>query len=221
MTERSTDGFTNATDPSGRVIRHRLVDRLYHWLMALAVLVLMGTSFVPILGFKFQWLEIHWITGVLLAVLVVFHVVRSVVWQNWRNMVIGTADIRDIWREARHTISGGGAPPTRPGKYDSLQKLYHLAVAILVLAVIASGLLMLLKIDTPLWRRDPYWFSADAWGVIYAVHGLAAMAMVTILVIHIYFALRPDNWRFTRSMFRGWISRKEYSDHHDAERWKA
>jgi cytochrome b subunit of formate dehydrogenase len=80
---------------------------------------------------------------------------------------------------------------------------------------------MLLKIDTPLWRRNPYWFSNATWGIIYVVHGFAAMAMVTMVMIHIYFALRPDEWYLTRSMFRGWISRKEYSEHHDAERWKA
>ena len=47
------------------------------------------------------------------------------------------------------------------------------------------------------------------------------MALVTMIMIHIYFALRPDEWHLTRSMFRGWISRKEYLDHFDPKRWKA
>ena len=87
--------------------------------------------------------------------------------------------------------------------------------------MIVTGPLMLLKIDTPLWRRDPYWFSNETWGYIYVVHGYAAMAIVAAVMIHIYFALRPDEWHLTRSMFRGWISRKEYSEHFDPERWKA
>ena len=62
-----------------------------------------------------------------------------------------------------------------PGKYNGLQKLYHAGIAVLVLAIVATGLLMLLKIDTPLWRRNPYWFADYQWGVIYAAHGLAAM----------------------------------------------
>ena len=41
------------TAASGRVRRHHLVDRLYHWLMAASVLILMGTAFLPILGYKF------------------------------------------------------------------------------------------------------------------------------------------------------------------------
>jgi cytochrome b subunit of formate dehydrogenase len=221
MSELATGEWSKTSARSERVMRHRLVDRLFHWLMAISVLALMGTSILPILGVQFQWVDIHWITGVALTGLVAFHIIRAMIWQDWRNMVIWIDDIRDIWRNIRLALSGTGMPPARPGKYDPLQKLYHLAIAVLVLAVIASGLLMLLKIDTPLWRRNPYWFSNATWGIIYVVHGFAAMAMVTMVMIHIYFALRPDEWYLTRSMFRGWISRKEYSEHHDAERWKA
>ena len=34
------------------------------------------------------------------------------------------------------------------------------------------------KVDTPFWQRDPYWLSTDAWGVVYAIHGVAAMALI-------------------------------------------
>jgi cytochrome b subunit of formate dehydrogenase len=215
---RASD-ISAAGSSSSRVVRHLLVDRLYHWLMAIAVLVLMGTAFLPILGIKFHWVDIHWMTGVLLAALVLIHIVRALIWQDWRNMMVGPSDICDMWKGLRAVLGGGPSP--LPGKYNALQKSYHLAVAVLILAIVASGLLMLLKIDTPLWRRDPYWFSNDTWGVIYAVHGLGAMAMVSLVIIHIYFALRPDEWHLTRSMFRGWISRSEYSEHHDPQRWNA
>jgi thiosulfate reductase cytochrome b subunit len=146
--------------------------------------------------------------------------VRSVIWQDWRSMMIYPDDVRDIWRAMWRALAARGAAPAVPGKYDALQKLYHLGMAVLVLAVVVTGLLMLLKIDTPLWRRNPYWFGNDAWGIIYAVHGIGSMAMITMIMIHIYFALRPDEWHLLRSMFRGWISRKEYFEHHDAGRWK-
>jgi thiosulfate reductase cytochrome b subunit len=187
--------------------------------MAAAVLVLMATAFLPILGLKFQWVDIHWMTGVLLVLLVVFHIVRAIIWQDWRNMMIGPADVREIWRDFCGIV-GGARLALRSGKYDALQKLYHLAIAVLVLCTVGSGVPMLLKIDTPLWRRDPYWFSNDTWGVIYAVHGFAAMALVTMVMIHIYFALRPDEWHLTRSMIRGWITGEEFNQHYDSERWK-
>ena len=47
------------------------------------------------------------------------------------------------------------------------------------------------------------------------------MALITMVMIHIYFALRPDEWHLTRSMFRGWMTRKEYQDHFDPKRWNA
>jgi len=50
---------------------------------------------------------------------------------------------------------------------------------------------------------------------------VAAMALVTMVIIHVYFALRPDEWHLTRSMLRGWITGKEYRDHHDPRRWPA
>jgi formate dehydrogenase subunit gamma len=203
-----------------RILRHQLVDRLYHWLMAASVLILMGSAFLPIAGWKFEWVSLHWMTGIVLTLLVLIHIVRALIWQDWRAMILDGADIRDGVRSIRAAVGGGGLAPGKPGKYKILQKLYHLAVAILVLAIIASGLLMLLKIDTPFWKRNPYWFDADTWGIVYSVHGFASLAMITLVMIHIYFALRPDEWWLTRSMFRGTVSRKEYAEHCDASRWR-
>jgi formate dehydrogenase subunit gamma len=210
-----------AAAPAGRVTRHLPIDRAYHWLMAACVLALMGTAFLPIIGYKFEWLGLHWMTGVGLSALVLVHIVRAVIWQDLRAMMIDGADIRNGWRALMRLLGGNRAAPGKPGKYNVLQKLYHAAIAVLVLSVIATGLAMLLKIDTPLWRRNPYVLADYQWGWIYVVHGFAAMGLITMVMIHIYFALRPDEWRLTRSMFRGWITRREFEEHHDADRWAA
>ena len=209
-----------AAGQAERVIRHTALDRLYHWLMAICVLILMATAFLPILGIKFEWLDIHWITGVVLAALIVIHIIRALFFQDWRNMWIGLKDLREMGRDLARLFGSRIALP-KPGKYDASQKLYHLGVAVVVLSVVCSGLLMLLKIDTPLWRRNPYLFSADTWGVIYVIHGIAAMTIVAIVIIHLYFTLMPNSWYMLRAMVRGWISREEYTKHYDATRWKA
>ena len=90
-----------------------------------------------------------------------------------------------------------------------------------MLALVATGLLMLLKIDTPWWRRNPYLLADDTWALVYVVHDFAAMALVTMVMIHIYFAIRPDEWWASRAMFRGWITRREYDAHIDRARWQA
>ena len=57
---------------AGRVVRHALADRLFHWVGALCVLVLLGTAFLPIIGLKFGWVTIHWVTGLVLMAAVLF-----------------------------------------------------------------------------------------------------------------------------------------------------
>ena len=165
-----------------RVVRHRLPDRLYHWTMAAAVLTLLGTGFLPILGWKFEWVTAHWIAGLMLAALVACHIVRATVWLDFWSMVVGYDDLRSGWLAVGQALGRKGPPPLKPGKYSLLQKLYHFAITAVVLALVATGILMLLKIDTPLWRRNPYWFSDHAWGVIYAIHDLCAMSVITLLI---------------------------------------
>jgi formate dehydrogenase gamma subunit len=208
-----------AATSAERVVRHRLPDRLYHWATAAAVLTLLVTGFLPILGWKFEWVTAHWITGVVLAGLVVYHIVRATMWLDFWSMVPDFEDLRSGWRAVNEAIGRRGPAPRKPGKYSILQKAYHLLIAIVVLALVATGLLMLLKIDTPLWRRNPYWFSDHQWGVIYAIHDLCAMAVITLLMAHIYFAFRPEKAWMTWSMIRGWISLADYRTHHDPARW--
>jgi cytochrome b subunit of formate dehydrogenase len=51
--------------------------------------------------------------------------------------------------------------------------------------------------------------SADAWGVTYVLHDLAALLAVTLVMIHVYFALIPENRMYLRAMIRGWVTRQE------------
>ena len=46
------------------------------------------------------------------------------------------------------------------------------------------------------------------------------MAMITLIMAHVYFAVWPEKLWMTRSMFHGWISREDYLRHHDPQRWQ-
>lgn len=211
-------GHTHPTAPpdaidTTRIQRHALIDRVYHWIVAGSVLVALCTAFLPIIGVKFAWLNIHWPAGIVLTLCVLFHIIRAPFRTDWRTMRPEPRDVVEFAADMR-------GHPIPAGKYTGAQKFFHLGIALLLLCMIASGLLMLLKIDTPFWRRDPYWFEPDQWGVIYAAHGLAAMAVLAMVMLHLYFALRPAEWHLLRSMLRGWISGAEYRRHHDTARWK-
>ena len=203
-----------------RVVRHKGVDRLYHWLMAACVLTLIITSFAPILDWKFQWVTAHWISGALLSALVLAHIIRATLFQDVWAMIITPADFSITWQNIRKTFGGLTGEARKPGKFTLMQKAYHLAVGGLVLILAATGLTMFAKIDTTLWQRNPYILDAETWGYIYALHGLGAMALLAIVAVHIYFGVRPDKWFVNRSMFTGDMARRDYLAHHDEQRWK-
>jgi cytochrome b subunit of formate dehydrogenase len=57
------------------------------------------------------------------------------------------------------------------------------------------------------------------WGMIYVLHGLAGVALVALIMMHIYFGLRPEKRPITMSMILGWMSREFYLEEHDPRRW--
>jgi cytochrome b subunit of formate dehydrogenase len=202
------------------VLRHALADRVFHWLTAASVLTLLGTAFLPILGFKFDWVMMHWVSGLVLIAAVLFHVVRALIWQNWRTVMIYVADARELATVVRATLRRGGGAPAKPGKYSFAQKLIHFGFTLVVLAAAVTGALMLAHVETPWWRPNPYLLRDATWGVVYVVHDLAALALITMVMTHVYFALRPEKLLFTRAMILGWITRREYEEHHDPKRWQ-
>ena len=62
--------------PQNRLIRHHLFDRLFHWLLAISIFILLFTGLLPQFDIDFNWVELHWITGIVLTVLVAIHIVR-------------------------------------------------------------------------------------------------------------------------------------------------
>jgi cytochrome b subunit of formate dehydrogenase len=64
-------------------------------------------------------------------------------------------------------------------------------------------------------------FGDMTWGLTYLLHGLAGVSLIMLIMIHIYFALRPEKLVITKSMVFGTLDREHYTQHHDPERWAA
>ena len=180
----------------------------------------MASAFLPILGLTFSWVGIHWVTGLVLIAAVLFHILRVLFKQGLRAMWIGGRDFGDATAIVKATLQRDAREVPKPGKYSFAQKLIHHAFALVVLTGVGTGGAMLVRIDTPWWKRNPYLLSDGTWGVVYVLHGLVALILITMVMLHIYFALRPEKLLFTRAMLRGWITRAEYSEHHDPQRWQ-
>lgn len=202
-----------------RVQRHTVGARLFHWSMSAAMLVLLVTAFVPVLGLQFDWVPLHWIAGLVLVATVVYHVIHALGWQDFWSMWMSRQDVREGMAEMKHALKPSAPAPPRPGKYPFDHKLYHHMVTVVTVGVVATGLLMMLRIDTPFWDQNPYVLSDAAWGVTYVVHGLTGVALIGLVTAHVYFAIRPERRWITWSMVRGWIDREDYLAHHDPERW--
>ena len=66
------------------------------------------------------------------------------------------------------------------------------AFSVVVLTAVITGVLMMLKIDNPFVERDPYFFSSSVWGIIYVLHDAASLFLVTMIMLHVYFGIRPE-----------------------------
>lgn len=215
-----TSAHVRAADVPAKVVRHAFADRVFHWLTAVSVLVLLATAYLPILGVKFDWVAIHWIAGLVLIVAVLFHMVRGLFWQDWRTVMIYRPDVREAAAIVRGTLrhSADGVP--KPGKYSFAQKLVHFFFTLVVLTAAVTGALMLAHVDTPWWRPNAYLLRDATWGIVYVLHDLAALLLITMVITHIYFGLRPEKLLFLRAMILGWITRSEYEERHDPNRWR-
>ena len=202
-----------------QVPRHSFPARAFHWVMAGAMLVLLFTGFLPVLGVEFAWVRIHWIAGLVLFASFLFHVVHTSVWLDFWSIWPDRQDITDTRARIARTL-GRAITPRKAGKYPLENKLYHLTLVITGLVVTVTGVLMMVRVETPFWTRNPYLLGDWSWGIVYVTHGLAGISLVALVIVHVYFAVRPDKWAITRSMIVGTMDREHFLEHHDPDRWK-
>lgn len=202
------------------IMRHSFVSRVFHWVMAFSMLTLLFTAFLPIVGVRFAWVYWHWMAGILLTASVMFHIVHATFVLDFWSIWVGPKDIPEFKAEMLREV-GIDAPGPKSGKYPLGNRLYHLAVLVAGLSVIASGILMMWRVRTGIVERNPYILTDATWGITYVVHGLMGVGFVGLVIAHIYFALRPEKLWITKAMIFGTITRRQYLEHHDPERWVA
>ena len=208
-----------AADVPARIVRHTSAARFFHWVMAAAMIALLVTGFFPIVGIQFPWVTIHWISGVLLTISILYHIVHATFFLDFWSIWILPADLQEAWQRVRHQMGQETPAIRKHGKYPLDHKLYHLAVTVAGVAVIGTGLVMMLRIDGALWPRNPYLFAEATWGLLYVLHGIGSVLFVTLTLTHVYFAIRPEKLWITKSMIFGYVDRDRYLEHHDPQRW--
>jgi len=202
-----------------RIPRHSLAARLFHWIMAAAMFVLLFTAFLPKFGIQFNWVPYHWIAGTVLTVSILFHIIHATFYMDFWSIWPDRSDLRDARGRLLRFLGRPAAPPRKFAKYPLENKLYHAVVMLTGLAVIATGVCMMFRVRTIFFPRNPYLFKDMTWGMLYVLHGLAGVGLITLVIVHVYFALRPEKLPITASMVGGSMSREFYLKEHDPKRW--
>jgi cytochrome b subunit of formate dehydrogenase len=202
-----------------KVKRHSLAARMFHWVMALAMFALLITAFLPRIGYPFAWVEYHWIAGLVLTASILYHIVHATFfmdpWSIWPDKI----DIEDAQRRLKRARGESAPAPRKFAKYPLENKMYHMVIVLAGLSATITGLFMMKRVRTPFFTRNPYLFGDMTWGMMYVLHGLGGVGLIALIMVHIYFALRPEKLAITRSMVLGTITKEHYLEHHDPTRW--
>jgi cytochrome b subunit of formate dehydrogenase len=202
-----------------RIPRHTLAARLFHWVMAAAMFTLLFTAFLPKVGVQFNWVTYHWIAGTVLTVSVIFHIVHASFWLDFWAIWPDKEDLVDASSRVRRFMGLTAPPPRKFAKYPLENKLYHGAILVTGLSAIGTGVFMMFRIRTIFFPRNPYLFSDLTWGLMYVLHGLAGIGLIALVMVHVYFAVRPEKLDITKSMIFGTMRREFYLTHYEPQRW--
>jgi cytochrome b subunit of formate dehydrogenase len=201
------------------VPRHSLVARMFHWVMAASMLTLLFTAFLPKVGVQFNWVTYHWIAGAVLTVSILFHVIHASFWLDFWAIWPDKTDVEDAYKRVRRFFGMSAPPPRKFAKYPLENKLFHGVIILCGLSVILTGVFMMSRVRTIFFPRNPYLFSDMTWGLMYVLHGLAGVGLIALVMMHVYFGLRPEKLPITKSMVVGWMDRDFYLQEHDPTRW--
>lgn len=105
--------------------------------------------------------------------------------QSWGGYISeGLADTKRVYIDWQY--------PEYMGKYNLLQIVAAWAVIFICLAMLASGLVLWLRL----------WFDGGLVSVMRVIHLAGFMAMIVFLMFHVYFAVHPVNRAGYEAMFR-------------------
>jgi formate dehydrogenase subunit gamma len=205
--ERESRGFAT-TRPPDAVHRYSEAERLTHWAVALAYIVLFLSGLALFHPFFF-WISalfgsptlmrvLHPFVGVALAVLFAAYAGRI-----WRDNLL-TASDRQWLRNMIRYVSGTEEVRVE-GKYNAGQKLMYWSMVVSILVLLVTGIV--------LWR--PYFapaFSLTARRAAAVLHAIFAFIMFVGIGIHVYAAVWTRG--SMRAMTRGWVTRTWARYHH-------
>ncbi len=155
-----------------------------------------------------QWRDAH----IYLALAIVAFVSVHALWDTVRlgrlgSLSVSRVDAREAWNRSLQFLGVRGGPYKQPtARYDLFHKAYHWTLLALGGFLLVSGLL---EWEALTWQGVPLFVLLDRWNHVFiddfmrTGHLVAAMLFAGLVVIHIYFAILPQNRPFLRSITTG------------------
>ncbi len=192
-----------------RVILYSRFERFWHWTQSLLIIVMLVTGFeihgtYSLFGFE-KAIDIHTLVAWLLIGLWVLALFWHTTTGEWRQYV--PAESEPMLAMIRYYVAGiflGAAQPfhrRRAEKHNPLQRMAYLLLTMIVSPIIwLSGLLYLFY---------QKWSVIGLQGLplelVALTHTLAAFAMLSFLIVHLYFTLTtsPRPFSYVKEMITG------------------
>ncbi|NWF56311.1 MAG: cytochrome b/b6 domain-containing protein [Syntrophaceae bacterium] len=194
----------------GAVLRHSLVERLEHWVLAISGLVLVFSGFGELPMYKrymvteipgLSWagdfyvnLKIHYLAAIVFVSVMVFHAVYHG-WLGHRGLLPRKGDIRDSARTILSMFGFGEEP--KADKYLPEQRLAYVYLAVVGLILVITGIFKVLKNLPPVYF--PPWFIT----LITLVHTFATLFFLLGIIAHVAALIFKVNRPMVKPIFTG------------------
>jgi cytochrome b subunit of formate dehydrogenase len=202
----------------GRVERYEVGARLYHWGGVFLLMAALGASGLALYApgtmpeTPISWLRLHEFFAGLFIVGVFLHIGFSLIQGEPWSMWFDRGDFSDLMRMIGYTFGKETGYP-HFGKYDVVQKLYHLILSILVGVLIFSGVALTLNAEV-LVTSSHDWMRSQR-----LLHDASSFLIVGMVLMHAYLRLLKANWPTLAAMFTGTVSLEYFRRRHDYNRW--
>jgi cytochrome b subunit of formate dehydrogenase len=202
----------------GQARKYERNARLYHWGNALFILALAVSGlalFTPgaLRPLRVSWLLVHEVAAALFSLGLLVHIVVAPRHGRGRYMWFERRDWHDLKLIAGNFFGRTRAYPAI-GKYDPWQKLYHAFLTLLSVALLFSGVFLLLS--AAVWVTFSH--SWLRWQRL--LHDVGAFAFIAIVLGHVYFGVIRINWPNLGAMLSGRIPAAFFNRFHSIRRWR-
>ncbi len=187
-----------------KVYLYTRFERLWHWLQALMIIVLMITGFevhgtFKLMGFQTA-VDVHNFVGLSWLVLFAFFVFWLLTTGEWKQYIPTTKKLFDVILYYAFGIFKGHEHPVQKSvgaKHNPLQRLTYLGISAMLLPVqMATGLVYYLYNFMP---------GSISLSILAVVHTLMAFLLVNFLIIHVYMTTTGHSlFSHIAGMISGW-----------------